>query len=34
MDIVERVEAILLTPKSEWLVIERESGDPTYPFTN
>jgi hypothetical protein len=29
MDIVERVKAILLTPKSEWLVIERESGDPT-----
>ena len=26
MDIVERVKAILLTPKSEWLVIERESG--------
>jgi hypothetical protein len=24
----------LLTPKSEWLVIERESGDPTYLFTN
>jgi Yip1 domain len=34
MDIVERVKAILLTPKSEWLVIERESGDPTYLFTN
>ncbi len=34
MDIVERVKAILLTPKSEWLVIEGESGDPTYLFTN
>jgi hypothetical protein len=32
--IVDRVKAILLTPKSEWLVIERESGDPTYLFTN
>jgi hypothetical protein len=27
MDIIERVKAILLTPKSEWLVIERESGE-------
>ena len=34
MDIVERVKAILLTPKSEWLEIEREPGDPTYLFTN
>src|SRR6516164_24250 len=34
MDIVERVKAILLTPKSEWLVIERESGDPAFLFTN
>jgi len=34
MDIIERVKAILLTPKSEWLVIEREPGDPTYLFTN
>jgi hypothetical protein len=34
MDLVERVKAILLTPKSEWLVIERESGDPTYLFAN
>ena len=34
MDIVERVKAILLTPKSEWLVIERESGDPVFLFTN
>jgi hypothetical protein len=34
MDIVERVKAILLTPKTEWLVIERESGEPAYLFTN
>jgi hypothetical protein len=34
MDIVERVKAILLTPKSEWLVIERESGEPAYLFAN
>ena len=34
MDIVERVKAILLTPKSEWLVIEREPGDPAYLFMN
>jgi Yip1 domain len=34
MDIVERVKAILLTPKSEWLVIEREPGDPAYLFTS
>jgi hypothetical protein len=34
MDIVERVKAILLTPKSEWLVIERESGDPAFLFMN
>jgi hypothetical protein len=34
MDIVARVKAILLTPKSEWLVIEGESGDPAYLFTN
>ncbi len=27
MDIVERVKAIVLTPKTEWLVIEREPGD-------
>jgi hypothetical protein len=32
--IVERVKAILLTPKSEWLVIEREPGDPAYLFAN
>jgi hypothetical protein len=34
MDIVERVKAILLTPQSEWLVIERESGEPAYLFAN
>jgi hypothetical protein len=34
MDIVERTKAILLTPQSEWLVIERESGDPAYLFTS
>jgi hypothetical protein len=34
MDIVERVKAILLKPKSEWLVIERESGDPAFLFMN
>lgn len=34
MDLVERVKAILLTPKQEWLVIEREPGDPAYLFTN
>jgi hypothetical protein len=34
MDIIERVKAILLTPKTEWLVIEREPGDPAYLFAN
>jgi hypothetical protein len=34
MDIVERVKAILLTPKSEWLEIEHESGEPAYLFSN
>jgi hypothetical protein len=34
MDLVKRVKAILLTPKSEWLVIERESGEPAYLFAN
>lgn len=34
MEIIERVKAILLTPKSEWLVIERERGDPAYLFAN
>jgi hypothetical protein len=34
VDIVERVKAILLTPKTEWPVIEGESGDPAYLFPN
>lgn len=34
MNLVERVKAILLQPKSEWLVIEREPGDAGYLFTN
>jgi Yip1 domain len=34
MDLVERVKAILLTPQNEWQVIDRETGDPTYLFTN
>jgi Yip1 domain len=34
MILVERVKAILLTPRSEWLVIEGEPGDPGYLFTS
>ena len=34
MNLVERVKAILLTPKTEWPVIEREPGDVKYLFTN
>jgi hypothetical protein len=34
MNVVQRAQAILLTPKSEWLAIGRESGDPTFLFTN
>jgi hypothetical protein len=34
MDLVERVKAITLTPKTEWPVIARERGDPAYLFTN
>src|ERR1700674_160875 len=34
MNLVERVKAILLTPKTEWSVIEREPGDVAYLFTN
>jgi hypothetical protein len=34
MNVVERVKAILLTPKTEWLVIEREPGDAEYLFKN
>ena len=31
--LVDRVKAILLTPQTEWAVIERESGDVTVLFT-
>ena len=34
MNLVERVKAILLTPKTEWQVIDGETGDQTYLFTN
>jgi len=34
MNLVDRVKAILLQPKSEWPVIEREPGDTGYLFTN
>jgi hypothetical protein len=34
MDVVKRVKAILETPKTEWLVIEHEPGDPEYLFRN
>ena len=34
MEIIERVKAILLTPDSEWIAIEREPGDPAYLFAN
>jgi hypothetical protein len=34
MNLIERVKAILLTPKTEWPVIEREPGDAAYLFTN
>jgi Yip1 domain len=34
MNLVERVKAILLTPKTEWLVIEPEPGDAAYLFKN
>jgi hypothetical protein len=33
MNLVERVKAILLTPKTEWPVIAREPGDAAYLFT-
>ena len=33
MNLVERVKAILLTPKTEWPVIEREPGDVASLFT-
>jgi hypothetical protein len=34
MSVVERAKGILLTPKTEWLVIEREPGNAAYLFTN
>jgi Yip1 domain len=34
MNLVERVKAIILTPKTEWHVIDGEPGDPQYLFTN
>jgi hypothetical protein len=34
MNLVERAKAILLSPKTEWQVIDGETGDPTYLFTN
>ena len=34
MNVVERVKAILVTPKTEWQAIETEPGDPAYLFTN
>jgi hypothetical protein len=34
MNLVERVKAILMTPKTEWAVIDQETGDATYLFTN
>ena len=34
MNLVERIKGILLQPKSEWMVIEREPGDAGYLFSN
>ncbi len=34
MQSVQRVKAILLTPRTEWLVIEREPGSPSALFIN
>ncbi|SRR6266540_803233 len=34
MNLVERVKAILLSPKTEWQAIEGEPGDANYLFTN
>jgi Yip1-like protein len=34
MNLVERVKEILVSPKTEWTVIDGESGDATYLFTN
>ena len=34
MDIISRVKGILLTPETEWPVIEQEPGTPAYLFSN
>jgi Yip1-like protein len=34
MDVVERAKAIILTPRTEWAVVEQEPGDPAYLFRN
>ena len=34
MNLVERVKAILMSPKTEWQVINGETGDPTHLFSN
>lgn len=34
MNLVERVKAIIMTPKTEWMTIAVEPGDPQYLFTN
>jgi hypothetical protein len=34
MNLVERVKAILMSPKTEWPIIESEAGDAQYLFTN
>ena len=34
MNLVDRVKGILLNPKEEWQVIESETGDANYLFTN
>lgn len=34
MDIVQRAKAMVLSPATEWPIIEKESGDASYLFTN
>ena len=34
MNLVERVKNIIMTPKTEWPVIDRETGDTGFLFTN
>jgi len=34
MNLIERAKAIILSPATEWPVIERESGEPAYLFMN